>query len=182
MDINTTLLLGGARSGKSGFGEDLALMSGLLPLYIATAQARDGEMKNRIHRHQKQRDRSWQTIEEPLNLIRIIEQEARPECVLLIDCLTLWLSNLLEKDMDPVKETEELCLTLGAALGPVILISNEVGQGIVPANPLARRFRDEAGRLNQRIGAIVPDVSFIIAGLCLPLKRNGKTVDHHLER
>ncbi len=181
MDINTTLLLGGARSGKSSFGEEKALMSGLLPVYIATAEARDGEMKDRIHRHQKQRGQSWQTIEEPLNLTRIIEQEARPERILLVDCLTLWLSNLLEKNIDPVKATDDLCLALSTVRGPVILISNEVGQGIVPANPLARRFRDEAGRLNQRIAAVVSDVSFIIAGLCLPLKRDGKTVDHHLE-
>lgn len=182
MDVKTTLILGGARSGKSKFGEDLALSSGLLPFYLATAEARDGEMQDRIERHQTQRDPSWFTIEEPLHLARIITQEARPDRVLLVDCLTLWLSNLLEKNIDPEGAAEELCLTLAAARGPVILISNEVGQGIVPANALARRFRDEAGWLNQKIAAIVPDVSFIIAGLCLPLKRNGKATEHHLGR
>ncbi|VAV99325.1 Adenosylcobinamide kinase / Adenosylcobinamide-phosphate guanylyltransferase [hydrothermal vent metagenome] len=175
--IRTTLLLGGARSGKSRLGEELALESGLDPVYIATAEARDGEMQARIRRHQQQRGEGWQTIEEPLFLTKTIRQEAAPERILLVDCLTLWLSNLIEQDRDVAGAGGELCAALAATRGPVILISNEVGQGIVPANALARHFRDEAGRLNQKIAAAVSDVSLIVAGLSLPLKRDGKPIN-----
>lgn len=166
----TTLVLGGARSGKSAFAERLLRESGLALRYLATAQALDGEMAGRIARHRACRGAGWTTREEPLALVAALAAEAAPGRAVLVDCLTLWLSNLLLAERDPEAETAGLCEALGQAAGPVVLVSNEVGMGLVPQTPLGRRFRDAQGRLNQAVAAAVPSVVFVAAGLPLRLK------------
>ena len=172
MSNNVTLIIGGARSGKSRYAESYALGMELEPIYVATGEIRDEEMRVRIHHHQKSRDSRWTTLEEPLALAELIAREARPDRVLLIDCLTLWLNNLLDRQADLASATESLNTALKNTAGPVVLVSNEVGQGIVPMNELTRIFRDEAGRLNQSVAAIANNVYFVMAGLTLPLKAN----------
>ncbi len=167
---NITFILGGARSGKSRHGE--ALITALPPPwhYIATAEALDAEMTTRIAQHQTRRGPGWSTTEAPLDLAPALldaEQAARP---VLVDCLTLWLSNLMAAGRDIDQESTALCQTLAAMTVPVVLISNEVGLGIVPDNALARRFRDSAGWLNQTIAATADKVIFVAAGLPLSLK------------
>jgi len=166
----STLVLGGARSGKSAYAERLCADSGLAPVYIATAEARDREMAARIDAHRARRGAGWRTIEAPLALARTIEAEAAPDRILLVDCLTLWLANLIEAGESPAESGAALAALLPGLRGPIVLVSNEVGLGIVPDNALARRFRDEAGRLNQAIAAIASRVVFIAAGLPLVLK------------
>ena len=176
MHKQSTLILGGARSGKSTFGEQLALGTGLRPVYIATAEALDDEMQQRVKKHQKARaGKPWLTVEEPLSLPHAITSNAGPDRVILVDCITLWLSNLLAAERSIAEESERLVEAITKASCPVILISNEVGMGIVPMNALARSFRDEAGWLNQKLAAALPNCNFIIAGLPLPLKKDGKT-------
>lgn len=168
---NCTLILGGARSGKSRFAQQLAENSGKPELvYIATAAAYDTEMADRIARHRADRDQRWTTIEEQLALPDIIAHEAAPHRVLLIDCLTLWLSNLMLGAADVIGATTGLLAALGTAEGAIILVSNEVGSGIVPETPLGRAFRDEAGRLNQLVAATADRAALIVAGLPLWLK------------
>lgn len=171
--IATTLVLGGARSGKSGYAERLARESGLQLVYVATAQAFDDEMAARIARHRAERaDHGWRTVEEPIGLAAVIAREARPDAVLLVDCLTLWLSNLMLGERDIAAMQAALLGILRGARGPVILVSNEVGMGLVPETPLGRAFRDAQGRLNQGVAALVPQVVFIAAGLPLVLKKH----------
>lgn len=164
------LVLGGARSGKSAFAEKLANASGRDKVYIATAQAGDDEMRLRIGHHQARRGAGWITVEEPLRLADAVTREAHGNRVLLVDCLTLWLSNVMHADVDCAHETARLIVALQAATGPVLLVSNEIGLGLVPETPLGRRFRDEQGRLNQRIAEAVANVAFVAAGLPLWLK------------
>ncbi len=165
-----TLILGGARSGKSAFAQRQALASGLNVLYVATAQAGDAEMTERIARHRAERPTDWGLVEEPLALAAALRTHAADRC-LLVDCLTLWLSNLLAAGDDRLTmEVDALLDTLPTLPGHILLVSNEVGQGIVPANPLARRFRDEAGRLHQKIADRCDRAIFIMAGLPLILK------------
>ena len=166
----TTLVLGGARSGKSAFAERLVSGSGLDARYLATAEAGDGEMRERISHHRARRGPGWATREEPLDLVEALSDEAGEGRAVLVDCLTLWLSNLLFAERDLEAETLRLCAFLGEARGPVVLVSNEVGMGLVPDTPLGRRFRDAQGRLNQAVAAIVPSVVFVAAGLPLRLK------------
>ncbi|HOB60905.1 MAG TPA: bifunctional adenosylcobinamide kinase/adenosylcobinamide-phosphate guanylyltransferase [Candidatus Competibacteraceae bacterium] len=164
-------ILGGARSGKSAFAQSQALASGLPVTYLATAQAGDAEMAERITRHRAERPSDWGLIEEPLALATALHTHAAADRCLLVDCLTLWLSNLLAAgDETLAAETQALLSLLPALPGRILLVSNEVGQGIVPAHPLARRFRDEAGRLHQAIAQRCDRVSFVIAGLPLTLK------------
>ena len=163
-------VLGGTRSGKTAFAEQTALATGKAPVYLATGGAGDAEMAARIEAHRAARGPAWRTVEEPLNLAATISCESCSETVILIDCLTLWLSNLMVDDADPMAAGAGLVEALAAAEGPVILVSNEVGQGVVPANPLARRFRDAAGRLHQTVAATVPRAVFIVAGLPISLK------------
>ena len=180
-DLATTLVLGGARSGKSAFAERLVADSGLVPIYLATATADDDEMKARIAHHRAQRGQSgqsgqgWTTIEEPLALVDALTREATHGRAVLVDCLTLWLSNLMLAGRDPEIEARRLTRFLGVARYPVVFVSNEVGLGLVPETPLGRRFRDAQGRLNQIMAAAVPDVVFIAAGLPLWLKRSSPT-------
>ena len=166
----TLLVLGGARSGKSRYAQTRAeALPGEL-VYVATAQPFDDEMATRIQRHRAERGERWQTLEVPLDLPDAIALESRPQRVLLIDCLTLWLSNLMLADRDASAEALRLGQALTDATGPVILVANEVGLGIVPDNALARRFRDAAGILNQRIAGIVDEAVFLVAGLPQRLK------------
>jgi adenosylcobinamide kinase / adenosylcobinamide-phosphate guanylyltransferase len=170
--LATTLVLGGARSGKSAFAEKMIGDSGLTPIYLATATADDDEMRNRIVHHRMQRGDGWITVEEPLALVDALTREATHGRAVLVDCLTLWLSNLMFAERDPDMEARRLTRFLGVAKYPVVLVSNEVGLGLVPETPLGRNFRDAQGRLNQIVAANVPNVVFIAAGLPLWLKRS----------
>lgn len=168
--MSTLLVLGGARSGKSSYAQTRAeALDGELR-FVATAQAFDTEMTDRITRHRADRGQRWSTIEAPIDLAAAIRAESREGRVLLVDCLTLWTSNLLLAGHDIATATGELVRAVSTAPGPLILVANEVGLGIVPDNALARRFRDEAGRVNQRIAAAADEVVFIAAGLPLRLK------------
>lgn len=168
--LTSTLVLGGARSGKSAHAERLVRASGLERVYLATATAGDGEMVERIAHHRERRGEDWLTIEEPLALIDVLRREARADRVVLVDCLTLWLSNLMFAERDVDAEGANLCRLLAEVRAPVVLVSNEVGMGLVPDKPLGRRFRDAQGRLNQIVAATVPSVVFVAAGLPLRLK------------
>jgi adenosylcobinamide kinase/adenosylcobinamide-phosphate guanylyltransferase len=162
-----TLVLGGARSGKSVYAESL-LAGRPEAVYLATAQAGDGEMAERIARHQARRGERWQTVEEPLDLAgALARHNGRP---VLVDCLTLWLSNLLLAEATVESAIDQLAASLPSLTGPVVFVANEVGLGIVPDNPLARAFRDHAGRLNQAVAAAAQRVVFVAAGLPLLLK------------
>ena len=164
------LLLGGARSGKSRLAQSRAeALAGEL-VYIATGEPFDGEMAERIARHQAHRGPRWRTVEAPIDLAGTLEREGGLERVLLVDCLTLWLSNLVLGGHDTAVATSHLLEALAAQPGTVLLVSNEVGSGIVPENALARRFRDEAGRLNQRVAEVADEVLLIAAGLPIRLK------------
>jgi adenosylcobinamide kinase/adenosylcobinamide-phosphate guanylyltransferase len=162
-----TLILGGARSGKSRYAETLAQQSGREVIYIATATAQDAEMQSRIAHHQASRPAHWQTIEEPLALATCLQQHAAPERLLLVDCLTLWLTNLLcaEDASRLQQETTQLLQRLPELPGDIIFVSNEVGLGIIPLGELTRRYVDEAGRLHQQLAAQMQRVVFMVAGL-----------------
>jgi adenosylcobinamide kinase/adenosylcobinamide-phosphate guanylyltransferase len=165
-----TLVLGGARSGKSRHAEGLFADWPGTRVYLATAEPGDAEMQERIRHHRIRRGEAWTTVEEPLELAAALEREAHADRAVLVDCLTLWLSNLLLAERDIEAEAAALFETLGGCAGPIVMVSNEVGQGIVPENALARRFRDEAGRLHQGIAAVADSVVFVTAGLVQVLK------------
>jgi adenosylcobinamide kinase/adenosylcobinamide-phosphate guanylyltransferase len=162
-------VLGGARSGKSRHAERLIEATPAPWHYIATAQAFDDEMRERIAVHRARREGAWQTHDAPLVLPDVLEKLPARETV-LVDCLTLWLSNLMLNDHDPKPATERLVAALAAREGTTVLVSNEVGYGIVPENALARRFRDEAGFLNQKIAAVADSVTLVVAGLPMKVK------------
>ena len=164
-----SLVIGGARSGKSGLAERLVTGSGLTRRYIATAEAWDDEMRARIARHREDRGAGWITVEAPLDLPSALAEATGAE-VVLIDCATLWLTNHLLADHDLEAETASLLAALATCKAPVVIVSNEVGWGIVPENALARRFRDAQGRLNQRIAAQAGLVVGVMAGLPMVLK------------
>lgn len=165
------LVLGGARSGKSRYAEGrLARWPGP-KIYLATAEARDAEMVERIARHRAERaDAGWRTVEEPLELVPALREAASPDTAILVDCLTLWLGNLFGADRSPEAAAAELSAALAHLPGMIVFVSNEVGLGIVPDNALARRFRDAAGRLHQDIAAVADEVVFVAVGLPLTLK------------
>ena len=170
-----TFVLGGARSGKSRYAEALAERQTGPCVYLATAEnpvgeAGDAEMAARIREHQARRGERWQTVETPLELAEELRAAVGADRCVLVDCLTLWLSNLMAAGRDIAAETEALTGTVPALSGPVIMVSNEVGLGIVPENDLARSFRDHAGRLNQAIAEVADSVVFVAAGLAIPLK------------
>ena len=164
-----SLVIGGARSGKSGLAERLVSGTGLARRYIATAEAWDDEMRDRIARHRADRGAGWITVEAPLDLAAALG-EARSGEVVLIDCATLWLTNHLLADHDLDREGERLITAIATCAAPVVVVSNEVGWGIVPENALARAFRDAQGRLNQRIAAEAGLVVGVMAGLPMVLK------------
>ena len=166
-----TLVLGGARSGKSGFAEALVIESGLQPFYVATARTSDDqEMAARILHHRQRRGEGWNTFEAPVRLSELLEREAAENKAILVDCLTLWVTNLMLEGQDVEARCDELVRRLKGLPGRIVLVSNEVGMGIVPENRMAREFRDYAGRLHQKIGAVVDEVYFVAAGLPLKLK------------
>lgn len=186
--MTSTLILGGARSGKSLHAETLAAQAATQDarrvIYLATAEARDGEMQRRIAHHQARRPANWASVEEPLRLAQRLRELAAPDTCILIDCLTLWLSNLLFAGQAATQaeagtaidcpllrdETQALLDTLPQLPGQMILVSNEVGWGIVPMHPVSRLFADEQGRLNQRVAAVCQQVTLVAAGLPLRLK------------
>jgi adenosylcobinamide kinase/adenosylcobinamide-phosphate guanylyltransferase len=166
------LILGGARSGKSRLAERLAADSDLAVTYIATSQALDGEMAARIVHHRQRRPAHWTLVEEPLQLARVLREQAGAQRCLLVDCLTLWLTNLLMLE-DPARLAEErdaFLECLGELPGRVILVSNETGLGVVPLGELTRRYVDEAGWLHQAVAAQAERVTFMVAGLPMTLK------------
>ncbi|MCU6433023.1 bifunctional adenosylcobinamide kinase/adenosylcobinamide-phosphate guanylyltransferase [Undibacterium sp. Jales W-56] len=181
--MTRTLVFGGARSGKSAYAERLASASGKPVIYLATAQPNDAEMQSRIAHHRTQRPAEWLTLEQPLSLADTIEQYSTPDNLILIDCLTLWLSNLLFSEhiempeigniTPPAMFAEQRDLFLQALTscrGDLVMVSNEVGMGIVPQGAISRWFVDEAGRLNQAVAAQCEQVAWVAAGLPLYLK------------
>ena len=178
-----TLVFGGARSGKSAYAEQLAADSGKDVVYIATARAGDAEMAARIARHRSERPAHWSTVEEPLALAEALGRWASPQRLVLVDCLTLWLTNLMfdgaadYPDVGAItlpprfhEQRAALLAALAGAAGDVVLVSNEVGMGIVPYGAVSRAFTDEAGRLNQAVAAVCDRAVFVAAGLPLTLK------------
>ncbi len=171
MKSDIELILGGARSGKSSYAEQRALEADCEVVYLATAQAQcgDEEMHQRIAHHRHRRPAHWQTIEEPLHLAERLQELAHSNRLILVDCMTLWLTNLLlGPGLEP--ERNKLLDTLPTLPGRLLLVSNEVGWGIVPENALARLFRDEQGRLNQQLARLAQRVTLVAAGLPLSLK------------
>lgn len=182
------LIIGGARSGKSTFAEKRAAESGLRVVYVATAQALDGEMSRRIAHHQARRPAHWGLVESPLDLWGALQKNAAPDVCLLVDCLTLWLTNLLfagdaanqAEAGKPINcavltnEVQALVEGLPQLPGKIIIVSNEVGWGGVPMAAVARLFADEQGRLNQRVAAVCENVTLVAAGLPLVLKQRSR--------
>ena len=168
------LVIGGAKSGKSSFALQVCNTMDRDRIFLATAQALDKEMKERIIRHQTERDREWLTVEEPLNIAAAIGKLDDQDKLILLDCLTLWINNLFMKYEDDHQKiessVEELLKQLSGIRGTIIVVSNEVGSGIVPDNPLARTYRDIVGSANQRIASISKKVVTVITGLPLVLK------------
>jgi adenosylcobinamide kinase/adenosylcobinamide-phosphate guanylyltransferase len=164
-----TLIFGGARSGKSAYAEGLVEASGG-GVYLATATASDDEMNERISAHKARRGSAWTTREEPLELARALDDLNDKGAPVLVDCLTLWMSNLMANDRDIEIEIEKLIRALRSLSVPVVLVSLEVGLGIVPENKLARQYRDHVGRMNQAVAAIADSALLITAGLPLKLK------------
>jgi adenosylcobinamide kinase/adenosylcobinamide-phosphate guanylyltransferase len=166
----STLILGGARSGKSRYAETLGRAHGGSLTYIATGEAGDAEMAERIKQHRAARGPEWTTIEEPVELASVLAREAGPERFVLVDCVTLWISNLMGRQRSVPEEVDALCRAIGDAAGTVCIVSNEVGLGIVPDNAAARAFRDAAGLAHQRLAAVCDEVVLMVAGLPIRLK------------
>lgn len=159
------LVIGGARSGKTSVALARAEASGLTPVMVATAQAFDDEMERRIAAHRAERGPHWRLVEEPVDLVGVLDREARPDRILVVDCLTLWLTNLMAADRLVEAEIDRLAATLSRVAGPVVLVTNEVGLGIVPENAMARRFRDLQGLANRKVAAVADRVTLVVAGL-----------------
>ena len=181
MNKELILILGGARSGKSSFAQQLAAKANGNVIFLATSQAGDDEMAERISRHKASRPASWRTIEEPLDLVGLLQIEATSADVVLIDCLTLWVSNILIRDGDSAEE--EVLKQIGGILDnyrqgntSYIMVSGEVGMGLVPANPMGRAFRDILGRLNQELARKADKVFMLIAGIPVDIKSLGTSV------
>jgi adenosylcobinamide kinase/adenosylcobinamide-phosphate guanylyltransferase len=166
----TMLVLGGARSGKSRYAQKLAEAGSARLVFVATGQAFDAEMTDRIRRHQADRDNRWTTLEAPIDLADAIREGDGDNTVLLVDCLTLWASNLLLGEEDAEAHLAALLAAIGVARARVLLVANEVGLGIVPDNALARQFRDLAGTINQRVAAAVDRVHMTVAGIPIVVK------------
>lgn len=170
MTAETTFVLGGARSGKSAFAEGLVLKSGLKPVYIATGRAFDDEMVNRIELHQDRRGDVWQTVEEPLALVDALTQASHPGHMILVDCLTLWITNLMIAEANTTHECAGLVRFLDEASVPIVIVSNETGMGVMPMNKMAREFNDIAGSVHQEIASVCDTAYLVTAGLPQRLK------------
>ncbi|HEU4709384.1 MAG TPA: bifunctional adenosylcobinamide kinase/adenosylcobinamide-phosphate guanylyltransferase [Methylophilaceae bacterium] len=174
--MDLTLIIGGARSGKSRHAEKIAMESGLPVTYIATAQVYDTEFGSRVAQHQARRPAVWKTVEEPHHLEPVLQREAAEGRCVIVDCLTLWLAQCICPECIPPEgvdwpaERQALLAALPSLPGKIVLVSNEVGMGIVPLGEINRQFQDEAGRLNQAIAAISNEVLFMAAGFPLRLK------------
>lgn len=166
----TCLVLGGARSGKSRYAQQLAEDSGRELVFLATAMAWDDEMRDRVAAHRRDRDERWRTVEEPLALAKVLNRHAVVGAVVLVDCLTLWLTNLMLGGHPVPQAVDRLAEAIVECRGAAILVSNEVGAGVVPDTPLGRAFRDEQGRLNQAIAARCDAAVLVVAGLPMLLK------------
>jgi adenosylcobinamide kinase / adenosylcobinamide-phosphate guanylyltransferase len=173
-----TLLVGGVRSGKSALAVELARRSGLAVLFIATAEARDAEMTARIARHREDRPREWQTVEEPVGLGAVLGGLPAETCA-VVDCLTLWTANLLERGFGPEEISAEAAAAAriaAARAGPTIVVSNEVGLGVVPPTPLGRAYRDVLGTVNRVVGDAADRVLLVLAGRVVELERWDRTL------
>lgn len=168
--MTAMLVLGGARSGKSRRALELAEAAGERRTYIATAEPLDREMAERIAQHQSARGEGWTTLEVPLDLAEAVMGQSGGGTVCLVDCLTIWLSNLMHQGRDPEGEGDRLCDAAAEYRGTIVLVSNEVGMGIVPESALGREFRDVQGRMNQKMAAVCDTVEFVAAGLPILLK------------
>jgi len=166
----SVLVLGGARSGKSAYAEGLAEAAAAERLYLATGEAGDSEMADRIARHKEMRGEGWRTREEPLDLVEALGAEARPGRIVLVDCLTLWVANMMLSGRDVEAGTARLTHAVGALRGPAIFVSNEVGLALVPETRLGREFRDLQGRTNAAVARACDAVVFLAAGLPRLLK------------
>ncbi len=165
-----TFIIGGARSGKSGFAEKNAVSFKGERAYIATATALDDEMKERIDKHKKERSGKWDTFEEPVEIAPLIKELSGRYDVILLDCLTLWLSNMFQNEANIEGEIEKLTSTLENIKSPIFIVSNETGMGIVPDNPLARKFRDMSGIMNQKVAFVADEVYMVVAGIPMRIK------------
>jgi adenosylcobinamide kinase/adenosylcobinamide-phosphate guanylyltransferase len=172
--ISIELYLGGCRSGKSAAALQRALqIQARRSVFIATCQPGDAEMRARVERHRRERGDNWETFEEPLAIAELILRHSDPQTIFVVDCLTLWLTNMILDDSGDEaieREIAGLAAVLGSARGPVLLVANEVGLGIVPENALSRRFRDWAGSLNQQMARCATGVFLTVAGLAVPIK------------
>lgn len=172
--FSTILITGGCRSGKSGHALNLASkVRGTRRLFVATCVAEDEEMRRRVQRHQKERGPAWQTLEEPVELAHVIQRQGPDADLILVDCLTLWVSNLMTKQPDDTTFLgwlDELCRVIARPPCPLIFVTNEVGAGIVPENKLARQFRDLTGWANQKVAAACTTVIWMVAGIAVTIK------------
>ncbi|MFH1707033.1 MAG: bifunctional adenosylcobinamide kinase/adenosylcobinamide-phosphate guanylyltransferase [Planctomycetota bacterium] len=171
--MDKIFVIGGCRSGKSRRALELARQAGGRRVYVATLEPRDGEMRDRVKRHQAERGKGWRTVEESVDLAGTLAREGRKADVIVVDCLTLWVSNLLlaGRDIDAiVRAADDLAAAVRACPVAVILVSNEVGGGVVPDNALGRAFRDAAGLVNQRVAAVCSRVELMVAGIPLAIK------------
>lgn len=172
----SVLVLGGARSGKSRYAERLAMRADMPVIYLATGQAKDAEMAARIAVHRQQRPAHWQTVEEPIALASTLARIGQNDCCVVVDCLTLWLNNILFDEQGGLKEkifveqSQALFAVISSLTAEVIFVSNEVGSGIVPLDAMSRRFVDEAGRLHQQLAQCCDRVVLVTAGLAQVLK------------
>lgn len=181
---NSILIIGGTKSGKSShalkIGQDFLQQGNHgKGLFIATATAGDEEMAERIQRHREERGKEWETIEEPIHVTKIIKQNANDFDVVLIDCLTLWLSNLMFKSIDTDSYIKDLSNAISCVTTPVLLVSNETGMGIVPSDPIARKFRDLSGNMNQYLAKSCGKVILMTAGIALQIKPEHKVHFNH---
>lgn len=170
MTVETTFVLGGARSGKSRFAEKLVLDSGLRKVYLATARTYDDEMVQRVESHRDRRGENWETIEEPLALVNALDEASHKGHIILVDCLTLWITNLMIAEANVMKEGASLVEFLGRTTVPIVLVSNETGSGVVPENAMARDFTDLSGAIHQEIAAVCSNVYLVTAGIPQKLK------------
>ncbi|MGO9135696.1 MAG: bifunctional adenosylcobinamide kinase/adenosylcobinamide-phosphate guanylyltransferase [Methylovirgula sp.] len=170
--VHSLLILGGARSGKSSYAQKLAEESGKAPTLIATAWAGDAEMTERIAKHRSDRGDHWQLVEEQIHLVEVLRRDSAADRVIVVDCLTLWLTNLLLGSQDVDAHGTALADCIAELAGPVIFVSNEIGLGIVPDSELGRAFRDAQGKINQKLATACEAVLFMAAGLPLQLKPN----------